>query len=284
MSVIFKFDRYQLDTARRLLLRDGTPVEVSSAAFETLLALVQSPGQILTKQELIERVWRGTAVEDNNLAQCISSLRRVLGEGPQDRKFISTVPGRGYIFSAALETPDNPSSQQRTPHVLRAGRHFAWLLMLCIALGSVGLLLTIGRRVPAEDCIAVLPFQISGPSANDPGLGLMLSDAVTSELVNIQRLRVRPTAVVSRFRASGKYPTTSEEMLATGKALKVNKLLVASVILHNDSAEITTQLIDVNRNAAIWADRFDTPFQATLASQDLVASRIASGVSRVLFR
>ncbi len=91
----FAFGRFVLRRRRRLLLADGEPVELGSRAFEVLLALIEADGALLTKDALLDRVWPGIAVEENNLQVQVSALRRVLG---QDRDWIATVPGRGYSF------------------------------------------------------------------------------------------------------------------------------------------------------------------------------------------
>ncbi len=89
--------RFELQPHERRLLVDGEPAALGARAFDLLLALVAQPGHLLTKHELLDRVWPGVVVEENNLATQISSLRKVLGG-----EVITTIPGRGYRFSAAL--------------------------------------------------------------------------------------------------------------------------------------------------------------------------------------
>ena len=92
----FRFDNFDLDCARRLLMRDGEPVELKPKAFDLLQYLVENHGKLVTKNELMERIWPGQFVEDNNLTVQMSSLRKVFGDdknGP-----IRTVPGKGYTF------------------------------------------------------------------------------------------------------------------------------------------------------------------------------------------
>ena len=89
---------FRLDPADRLLSRDGQPVALTPKALETLVVLVERHGTLVTKEELFQRVWPDAFVEENNLAQHISTLRRVLGEGLPDNPVIETVPRRGYRF------------------------------------------------------------------------------------------------------------------------------------------------------------------------------------------
>jgi Tol biopolymer transport system component/DNA-binding winged helix-turn-helix (wHTH) protein len=111
----YSFGPYQLDTVRRLLLRGGLPVAIPPKAFETLVVLVANKGRIVEKDELLALVWPDTNVEENNLSQCISTLRRVLGEGRDEHRFIVTAPGRGYCFVAgSAEDPGNGSGRGLT--------------------------------------------------------------------------------------------------------------------------------------------------------------------------
>jgi TolB-like protein/DNA-binding winged helix-turn-helix (wHTH) protein/Tfp pilus assembly protein PilF len=99
---IYEFGDYLLDPAERILSRQGSPVSLTPKAFETLLCLVRCHGRVVTKDELLKRIWPGVFVEEVNLAVNISTIRKALGESPQDCRFIATVPGRGYRFVAEV--------------------------------------------------------------------------------------------------------------------------------------------------------------------------------------
>jgi pimeloyl-ACP methyl ester carboxylesterase/DNA-binding winged helix-turn-helix (wHTH) protein/class 3 adenylate cyclase len=98
----YQFGRFKLNKAERLLLCDSTPVSLTPKVFDTLMALVENSGHVLSKEELIAKVWPDSFVEENNLAQNISILRKTLGEGLAGLKFIETVPKRGYRFVAEV--------------------------------------------------------------------------------------------------------------------------------------------------------------------------------------
>src|SRR5579871_3495505 len=100
---IYAFAEFRLDPHRRIFWRQGTPVQVKPKVLETLILLVESRDEVVTKERVFEVLWPGVVVEENNLSQNISSLRRLLGETPQDHRFIRTVPGRGYQFIADVE-------------------------------------------------------------------------------------------------------------------------------------------------------------------------------------
>jgi DNA-binding winged helix-turn-helix (wHTH) protein/Tfp pilus assembly protein PilF len=109
-SRVYEFGEFRLESGRRLLLRrDGAPVQVTAKAYDTLVYLVEHSGSVLAKEELMQALWPDTAVEENNLTQNISILRRVLRDGRSNRRYIATVPGRGYQFVASVMAIDAPA-------------------------------------------------------------------------------------------------------------------------------------------------------------------------------
>jgi Tol biopolymer transport system component/DNA-binding winged helix-turn-helix (wHTH) protein len=112
--MIYSFDGFQLDARKRLLVRDGQPVQVTSKAFDLLLALIESGGCEISKDELMERVWTNQIVEDANLTVTMSQLRKALGEKASDHRFIVTIPGRGYRFVGELQPRESLIVEQHT--------------------------------------------------------------------------------------------------------------------------------------------------------------------------
>jgi eukaryotic-like serine/threonine-protein kinase len=113
---IYSFGPFLLNSQKRILFRGDEPVALTPKALEILLALVSSRGEVLTKDELIEMVWPDTAVEEGNLNRNISTLRKALGELPDDHQFIVTVPGKGYRFVADVrELPDGRQHKVEIP-------------------------------------------------------------------------------------------------------------------------------------------------------------------------
>src|SRR5512132_3372128 len=96
----FAFGPFRLDSGARLLWRGYEVVPLTPKAFDMLLVLVESSGHVLTKEELMQRVWPDTIVEEANLSHNIYKLREALGEGRSGEKYIKTVPRRGYRFVA----------------------------------------------------------------------------------------------------------------------------------------------------------------------------------------
>lgn len=99
---LYEFGPFRLDAQERLLLRNGAAVSLTPKAFDLLLALLEQPGHLFEKEALMKRVWPDTFVEENNLTDNVSRLRKALGEGENGQKFIETVPKRGYRFVAEV--------------------------------------------------------------------------------------------------------------------------------------------------------------------------------------
>jgi eukaryotic-like serine/threonine-protein kinase len=99
---LYEFGPFSLDPQERLLRREGLPISLPPKAFDTLVALVQNPGHLLPKDELMKIVWPDTFVEESNLALSVSVLRKALGDSAQEPRFILTVPGKGYRFAAPV--------------------------------------------------------------------------------------------------------------------------------------------------------------------------------------
>src|SRR5580704_11004034 len=107
---VFQFEEFQIDARAHTLRREEEIVTLNYRAFDVLLYFVQNPGRVLTRDELLKNVWADTYVDENNLAQSISALRRALVEKPGDNSYIVTLPGRGYQFVSMVQVvaPENP--------------------------------------------------------------------------------------------------------------------------------------------------------------------------------
>ena len=105
----YAFGPFVVDPVKRRLWREGRLVPITSKTFDVLVVLLEHRDHIVSKDELLNRVWPDTAVNENNLARQISSLRRALGQRPDQHDFVVTIPGHGYRFVAGVQDlPDVP--------------------------------------------------------------------------------------------------------------------------------------------------------------------------------
>jgi DNA-binding winged helix-turn-helix (wHTH) protein/Tol biopolymer transport system component len=123
---LYEFGPFQLDPAKRVLLRENRPIPLQLKAFETLLVLVRAGEQVVLKEDLMRAVWPNTFVEEGNLTQNIFMLRKTLGSADGEQRYIDTIPGRGYRFAAKVrlvsaETEVAPLSSQPNEAVAASG-------------------------------------------------------------------------------------------------------------------------------------------------------------------
>ena len=116
----YRFGRFAVQPAERRLLAEDQCISVGSRAFDVLVALIDRAGHLVTKEELIERVWPNLVVEENNLQVQVAALRKILGP-----ETIATIPGRGYRFTVALKSSEpetSPPPSQAFPAIDRLPR------------------------------------------------------------------------------------------------------------------------------------------------------------------
>src|SRR5215471_3008307 len=104
VNELYEFGPFQLNARERLLSREGQSIAITPKAFDTLLVLVQNSGHLMLKDELMKAVWPDSFVEEVNLSQNVSALRRALGDTAQESRYIATVPGKGYRFVAETKS------------------------------------------------------------------------------------------------------------------------------------------------------------------------------------
>jgi DNA-binding winged helix-turn-helix (wHTH) protein/Tol biopolymer transport system component len=116
---LLEFGRFRLDRTERFLFQDGAAVPLSPRLFDTLLVLVENRGHVVQKNDLMQKVWNDAAVEENNLTQSISSLRKILGDNLEGPKFIETIPKRGYRFVAPVKEITEEEPRDHRPPVTK---------------------------------------------------------------------------------------------------------------------------------------------------------------------
>jgi DNA-binding winged helix-turn-helix (wHTH) protein/tetratricopeptide (TPR) repeat protein len=197
-SCQYEFDAFRLDPVKRVLLKNGERVALTGKSIDTLVALVERPAQTIAKSELMQAVWGCSAVEENNLNQCISAIRRALGEQRAQYNFILTVSGVGYRFVADVhnveaETPaPEPVSsgeirepQRRT--ALRAGAALAVLLAIAAGIYAV----RPGARLSAAPHTAVIVnLKVLPATPENNWLSTALGEMLYHELADPGSLRV----------------------------------------------------------------------------------------------
>ena len=170
-NIVYEFEDFKVDVLRRQLVRLGTALPLTSKSFDTLLFLIRHRGSTVSKSELMNAIWTDTAVEENNLTQQISALRRIFGERRDDHRFIVTVPGKGYTFVADVRADILGGAVQRRAQGPANVTHFpldrstwtgyAYAASYILFIGFVFLWSSIQYRVDGHrQTLAVLDFEL----------------------------------------------------------------------------------------------------------------------------
>ncbi len=273
----YDFCPFRADTVRRLLIRDGQPVPLTSKAFETLEVLIRHRDRVLEKEELLKAIWPDSFVEEANLVQNVSTLRKALCELPGEHRYIATVPGRGYRFVGQVQAPEAESENAGgESNAFLRGRNRRLTIGLCLIVAMVLLATAIWqwRTRRTGDAIrpkslAVLPFRQLTSRPSEEYLGVGLADAVITRLSNVRELVVRPTASVLR------YASTPADPLTAGRDLRVEQLLSGSIQQTDDRIRVTVQLIRVEDGRPLWAETFDETPAGLFDIEDSVSSQVA---------
>jgi DNA-binding winged helix-turn-helix (wHTH) protein/TolB-like protein/Tfp pilus assembly protein PilF len=279
----YQFGAFRVDPVRRRLLRAGRPVALTPKVFDTLLYLVQRPGVLLTKDELLGALWPDVVVEENNLGQSISKLRGMLGEARGEHRYIATVPGHGYRFvavvtevaagdddtsgKAARPTRDDVPASRWRQHARPAA---AAGLLACVAL-LVAVIWTgwyPASRVTPIRSIAVLPFKPLVPDSGDPALEIGIADSLIARLSATRDLTVRPLGVVRRFRDPDQDP------ISAGRELGVEAVVEGHMHRAGDRIRMTVRLLRVADGKQLWAGQFDERFTDIFSVQDVISGKV----------
>jgi DNA-binding winged helix-turn-helix (wHTH) protein/TolB-like protein len=303
----YEFGDFRLNVADRVLLRSDEVVKLMPKTIETLLILTQRKGQVVGKEELLQALWPDVVVEENNLSQHISALRKALGQDNNGNKFIETVPRRGYRFVAEVREVIEPEAAVITPVQLgfvavqceappagatevvtgpsarsAAGlrRRRWWLLagpgllfvlgMAWLLVGQQWLKLVQPSEIAEVKSIAVLPFKFlqSQAGEEEQGLGVGIADNLINRLGRLSQLVVRPVRAVSR------YADTQHDPLVAGRELRVDAVLDGGVQRAKERLRVSVRLLRVKDGKTLWADQFDGQFNDIFAVQDWIANRI----------
>jgi DNA-binding winged helix-turn-helix (wHTH) protein/TolB-like protein len=313
VAPVYRFGRFELDPDRRLLSAEQQAVPIGARAFDILIVLVRNRDRVVTKDEILETVWRGTVVEENNLAVHVSALRRALGERASGDRFIATVPGSGYRFVAPVVEWTDPGDAYRTelapvglagsdwaatagpdppptppPGALsgpvptlsrwnarrvRFGLMAVGLLSVVVVIG--GILAGIPTGLAPRLSIAVLPFRSLGD-----GRRTYFADAVTDDLTT--ELAHIPRSIVLARGSADALEKSGDQATQIGRTLHVRYLLSGSILDEGPTLHVNAQLIETRGGANLWTDAFDVTRGDLAGNLSDIVGHVSNAVSRTL--
>jgi TolB-like protein/Flp pilus assembly protein TadD len=248
---IYKFRNCLLNTLERIVLKDGTRVDLTPKTFDVLQLLVESRyigSEIVTKDELLGEVWNGSFVEEGNLPVHVAKLRRQL-DGSNNYRIIETVHGGGYRFTANVETVNNEEWQKQFAGFNRRKTDRL-------------------PQQPVLDSIAVLPFR---NETNDPENDY-LADGLTTSLINrlsrTTSLRVMARDTVFR------YKNKDADAKEVGDTLGISAVLTGRIKLIKDNLLVGVELVKVADGSQLWGKQFDQPLSDIIKIKDAITSSV----------
>lgn len=298
---LYDFGSFRINALKRQLLREGEVVPLASKAFNTLLILVRRYGETVTKDELMDAVWCDTAVEENNLTQQISTLRKRLGEHAGENSFIATIPGQGYSFIAPVKktffgedeiffeeitkssiTIDicDETAKNKLPKWQPAWHlHLREALLGCILMTLVVIasFMIENRRnnsiaFGAPRSIAVLDFRALDNNEKSNFHSSGITRTLTAKIGNMESLVLRSIG------SSEKFIGQERNFIEVGRELEADVVLEGSVQNDGELVRVAVVAWDTKNNRQIWGDVFTRNAANAFRFQDEISEQIISAI------
>ncbi len=292
----------------RLIAEDGTlwcgseRIAITQKAVELLTLLLENQGRVVSRGEILERIWQDTFVDENNLSVTISMLRKAFGERAEHPKLIETIPRKGYRFIGDVKVSINDpvfAEREYTRTVIEhieiddenAGLAIAQLQKRtrrqrrALAIVAFGTLLLAGLiagtylkgmgpfSAPTVYSVAVMPLKDLSSDENGNQMSYGLTDALITKLSAIRGLSVRPMSAVMPLVEKG-LPATS-----IGQELKVDAVLEGTIQRIGDSYRVSVQIVNVRDNQVLWANVLEHRSTEPFDIQRLLAAQVANAMT-----
>jgi TolB-like protein/DNA-binding winged helix-turn-helix (wHTH) protein/Tfp pilus assembly protein PilF len=300
VKCVYEFGPFRLDAKERLLWRDGNALPLTSKLCDTLLLLVENSGHLLLKDELMKSLWPNSFVEEVNLSQNISRLRKLLGETP-DQQYIATIAGQGYRFIADVrevsdgtkapdalvieshtrdsvvveeeEEDDQGDGKVMVAPALPAGRNLRqayWLIPIALVVATLVWFSLRPITNPVSDSIAVLPFDTSSSDREMEYLADGITESTIDHLSRSPNLKVVSLGSVLRYR---RLQATPQEV---GRELGVRKIMMGKIVIQQERMMLLTELIDTTDGTHIWGQQYNRKVGDVIEVQEDLATEIAA--------
>jgi DNA-binding winged helix-turn-helix (wHTH) protein/TolB-like protein len=293
ISSLREFGNFRLDVVKRVLWHEGEPVNLALKEIELLCVLTENGGEVVTKDELLNKIWHDSFVEESNLSRHIYVLRKTLKSLGERSDLIKTIPRRGYRFDgkvreiAASEIVVEKHTQTRTLIEIEGQTNEGVLASLfcprhlasALAVLAVASFAAFGGYQYFESktdnskirSIAVLPFKTVGSEKGNDRQGLGLADILITRLSGVKELKVRPTSAVMSFE--------DQDATGAGEKLKVDAVLEGTIYRIGDKIRVTARFVKTTDNSAIWTGEFEKLPQDGLRLQNDIALQIVDALA-----
>ena len=284
----YKFGRFELDLRSYELKRDGEPLRLEKIPMELLIFLVEHHGQLVTREQIIERLWGKQVFLDTEqgVNTAIRKIRQVLLDDPEKPQFLETVVGKGYRFVSIVTAKGNESPPSREelppphgPQMTRNRTRDLWLI------GAVSVLLLLGvvlwavwyriawatkpRITTSFHSIAVLPLENLSGDPSQEYFADGITDALITQLAKLHGLRVISRTSIMQYKSLRK------PLPDIARDLSVDAVVEGSVSRSGNRVRVTAQLVDAHADRHLWAEEYDRDLREILSLQSELARDIA---------
>jgi TolB-like protein/tetratricopeptide (TPR) repeat protein len=260
--MIFRINDCLIDTSAYEVRRNGNPVPVQPQVFDLLILLLENRDRLVTKDEIIERVWHGRVVSDAALDSRIKSARQAIGDSGASQKLIRTIRGRGFRFVGEVDQDRDEIAGERKTTIVPAPSADT----PSAALG-----------MPAGPGIAVLRFDDVSCDAESKFLGAAIVEEIATQLTRFSELHVAARALTSE------YDGTKVNIGEVGRRLGVDFLVMGSLRQAGDRIRVTAHLVKTSDGQLLWAETYErclTPAEI-FATEDDIASKVVAAIASI---
>jgi transcriptional activator of cad operon len=282
---------WRVNPASGQISREGETVRVEARTMRLLLCLADRAGEVVSIDELLERVWTGVIVTSDSVYQAITSLRRLLGDDPKQPTYIATVPRLGYrmvatvspwveppmISPAAQERADSGTGSRKNWALLGAGAALAVAFVLALLVyGRIGNSVHAASTPDAplaQNSVAVLPFlDLTSESMDQEYFADGMTEELIDRLSKIPGLRVPPPT--SSFYYKGKQVSVAD----IAKSLGVSYVLDGSLRKSGSTMRVAARLVRADNGFVVWTETYDRRLDDTLKVQDDIAGEVTKAL------
>jgi TolB-like protein len=252
--MIYLFEQFQLDAAKVELRADGAPIAIEPQVFALLRFLLENRERVVTKDEIIERIWDGRFVSESAVASRVKSARQALGDDGRAQRFIRTIHGVGFRFVADVAMAEAAPASRI---IVRADEPAAFEQV---------------AAVTSRPSIAVLPFRLVGVAGPQSGIADALPDDLITELSRMHWLFVIARGSSFRFRGA------EADIGHVRTALNVRYCLSGVVEILGNAMTVSVELCDTQDKGIVWSNRFRTNVGAVHEIREQIVRDVISAL------
>ena len=268
-----QFGEYELDTDNYALRLQGQPLSLEPQVFDLLAYLIQNRERIITRDELVEKLWAGKVISDSTLSSCIKAARKVVGDDGKSQKLIATLNRRGYRFVGEVQDSAARSADTTDGEILSQTA-----IVTSQETGSACLFPVHPAIDPQRPSLAVMPFAYSHGNTAIAWMAEALSEDICIQLARI------PGFIVISRNSTSHYREREYSITQVGQELGTQYVVEGSIWELGDRIRVSVQLLDTATNSMLWADRTEIPTDKLNEYQDDVVHKIVACIEPELNR